>query len=192
METHEAEWLSLIKYQMTVAEEQAKQPSPLNSLAISTLHDAVESMLNLVAQATRAEVKGNRPDFLQIFDAIDKTLDPTGIAGDRAAMAAMNTTRVAFKHHGSRPDERTLQRHLARASEFVTGLCQTVFDTSFDDVPLLLFVTQSGVRQELEAADRCRAAGDWVVAMQHLWKAFDALVESCESSKTSVESPIVV
>ena len=38
------EWLSAIRYLSDLAENQAKEPEPLNAVSISTIHDAVESM----------------------------------------------------------------------------------------------------------------------------------------------------
>ncbi len=44
------EWLSIVRYQSDLAENQAKEPEPLNAVSISTIHDAVESMLSLIAE----------------------------------------------------------------------------------------------------------------------------------------------
>jgi hypothetical protein len=58
----ETEWLSLIRYQLLMAIEQSRAPSPLNGLAINTLQDCVEAMLSLVAQSIGANLK-SRTDF---------------------------------------------------------------------------------------------------------------------------------
>jgi len=62
------EWLSLVRYQSDLAENQAKEPEPLNAVSISTIHDAVESMLSLIAEAH--QVATSSKDFAKLFDTV--------------------------------------------------------------------------------------------------------------------------
>lgn len=181
---HQAEWLSLIGYQLRTARAQADQAAPLNALAISSLHDAVESLLSLSAESLGANVK-NRADFIQLFDAVGDALTrPASVAGHRSAMNALNQARVGFKHHGNRVDEQTLRRHFANAENFLADLTDAVFSVRLEDVSLLLFIRDPKVRQRLESAGDNWANGNHHEAMQDLWIAFDELVTDYQARKS--------
>ena len=62
------EWLSIVRYQSDLAENQAKGLEPLNAVSISTIHDAVESMLSLIAEAH--QVATSSKDFARLFDTV--------------------------------------------------------------------------------------------------------------------------
>lgn len=181
---HQAEWLSLISYQLRTARAQAQQPAPLNSLTISALHDAVESLLSLCAESLGANVK-SRADFIQLFDAVEAALaPPASISGHRSGMNALNQARVGFKHHGNRADERTLRRHLANGENFLADLTSTVFSVRLEDVSLLLFIRNDGAREKLESVGTWWRSGDFQEAMQDLWLAFDELVTDYQARKS--------
>ncbi len=85
------EWLSLIRYQVLTAEEQSRQPAPSSVLAINTIQDAVEAILSLTLQH-RGGVVRNKPDFLQLFDAVMDSLGkPDTLVAFRPSLVAMNT-----------------------------------------------------------------------------------------------------
>lgn len=181
---HQAEWLSLIAYQLRTARAQVQQPAPLNVLAISSLHDAVESLLSLCSEALGANVK-NRADFIQLFDAVEVRLaELPSISGHRSAMNALNQARVGFKHHGNRADELTLKRHLANGENFLSDLAGAVFSVRLDEVSLLLFIRNEKVRQYVDNAGARWAAGERHEAMQDLWLAFDDLVTDYQARKS--------
>jgi len=104
------EWLSLIRYEALVAEEQSRLGRPLSSLAINTVQDAVESILSLAVQTLGGNV-ASRPDFLQLFDAASSLDTSNSLSPFRAALQAMNNARVSFKHHGNSPSDTSIGRH---------------------------------------------------------------------------------
>lgn len=65
LEREYIEWLSVIRYLSDLAENQAKEPEPLNAVSISTIHDAVESMLSLIAEAHQVATPSK--DFAKLF-----------------------------------------------------------------------------------------------------------------------------
>lgn len=179
----EAEWLSLLRYQLSVALEQARMPAPLNALAINTLQDSVEGLLALAADHLRASVK-NRADFLQLFDAVVAETDAgDNLAGFRQAVASMNTARVGFKHHGNAPSDPTIRRHVDRAREFMEALTESAFGRPLESVGLLLFVQNEDVRKYLEEARARWSSGDRPQAMHALRQGFDQLVRDFEQRK---------
>jgi hypothetical protein len=178
----ESEWLSLVRYQLAVAREQCSAPPPLNALGINQLQDGVESLLAASAEHLHVPLK-NRPEFLAVFDAVAVTLGPTSaLPGHRAAMAALNTARVNFKHHGNAPANTTLMRHLDRALDFAEVLTVEAFGISLDAVSLLLFVRCVEARQHLEQA-KAMWPQNRTEATQELRLAYDTLVRDFESRK---------
>lgn len=184
LEPHHVQRLSLIRYQLKTSQSQASMPEPLNAVAISTLHDAVESLLGLCGEVCLADVR-NKADFTQIFDAVNLKLPAElSIAGHRAAMLSLNNARVGFKHQGNQLGQSTMDRHLSNAAAFLRDLSHAALGVEFDKVSLLLFVTNTRVRQTLEAAETHWKAGEPREAFMELWTAFDVLVRDYENAKS--------
>lgn len=183
LQRHEAERLSLVRYQLMVADGQAKQPSPLNSLALGSMQDAVESMLGLIVERERVAVS-NRNDFLQMFDAVAKKIegDPP-ISGFRPGAAAMNLARVNFKHHGNQAESGTIARHLSNSEELVQVMAERVFSVPLEAISLLLFVRDAKARRHLEVAQSNWNSSKSQGAMDELKLAFDRLIRDYESRK---------
>jgi len=170
------EWLSLIRYQLSVAREQSRLGRPMSALAINAMQDAVESALSLVVQSRGGNLS-NRPDFLQLFDAaIVNGADAERLNAFRPAMNALNTARVGFKHHGNAPHDSVPTRHLVRSQEFVTALAQEVFEVNLEDISLLVFVKGTEAREHLLAAQDLWSRGEHRDAVERLRLAFDELV----------------
>ena len=182
LEQHQIKWLSLIRYQLEMAEAQAEQPEPLNVLAISTTHDAVESMLSLVVEVRHVDVK-SKADFIATFDAVNRAIGET-IGGHRSQMNALNSVRVSFKHHGNRAEEQTIRRHLTNARTFLRVLAREGLDVNFDEVSLLLFISNEQVRSLLQSAKGNWSAGQRETAFQNVRLAFDELVRDYERRKS--------
>lgn len=183
LQQHEAERLSLVRYQLMVAEQQARQPVPLSSLALGSMQDAVEATLGLVIEREHVAIS-NRNDFLKLFDAVaDKLGGDPPIAGFRPGVAAMNLARVNFKHHGNQAESGTISRHLGNSRQLIELLIDRVFGIQMDTVSLLLFVRDAEVRTHLELAQSNWNSGRTQAAMGELKLAFDRLVRDYELRK---------
>jgi hypothetical protein len=180
---HEAEWLSLVRYQALSAVELSRQPSPLGGTAINGLQDAVEAFLRLCVEHLHVTVSP-RSEFLQVFDAVDQHPSVNGaLGGHRAGLLALNQARVGFKHHGNVPSPATMERARVNAQAFLDEACQLALDQRFDDVSLTAFVRDQEARQLVEAASTAWANGDADGAMVSLRLAFDRLVRDYEQRK---------
>jgi hypothetical protein len=180
----EAEWLSLVRYQMMVARQQAQQPAPLNSLALNLMQDAVESMIGLVAEHLLVPVK-NKSDFIQIFDAVAAEVkSEPPMSGFRQSAVAMNGARVNFKHNNNQAERSTIERHLNNAANLVEMLTETVFGTPLSEVSLLLFVRDAEARSHLAEAQKYWQNGEQAASMQNIRLAFDRLVRDFETRKS--------
>jgi hypothetical protein len=172
---HEAEWLSLVRYQALSSVELSRQPPPLGGTAINGLQDAVEAFLRLCVEHLHVTVSKNS-DFLQVFDAVDKYPSVNGaLGGHRAGLHALNQARVGFKHHGNVPSAATMERARVNAQVFLDQACQLVLGLRLDDVSLTAFIRDDEARQLAEAASTAWANGDVEEAMVSLRLAFDRL-----------------
>lgn len=180
------EWLSIVRYQSDLAENQAKEPEPLNAVSISTIHDAVESMLSLIAEAHQVATKSK--DFAKLFDTVSDQMKTQGgdLSGHRSAMIALNSARVGFKHHGNQSNKQTIDRHIANGLNFLADAAEQGLNTPFAEVSLLDFVRDPKVREYIRRADDCSsdAAEDRMLAFQYLRLGFETLVQGYQQSKS--------
>jgi hypothetical protein len=180
---HEAEWLSLIRYQALSAVELSRQPSPLGGTAINGLQDAIEAFLRLCAEHLRTKVT-DKMDFYQLFDAVDTQQSVDGaLSGHRSGLTALNKARVGFKHHGNVPNPTTMERARANTQAFLEEACLLVLKQRFDDVSLTAFVRDDEARQLVDAASTASMSGNHVEAMVSLRRAFDRVVRDYEQRK---------
>jgi hypothetical protein len=180
---HEAEWLSLIRYQALSAVELSHQPSPLGGTAINGLQDAVEAFLRLCVEHLQVNVSP-KSEFLQVFDAVDKHSSVNGaLGGHRAGLLAVNQARVGFKHHGNVPSPTTIERARVNAQAFLEQACQVVLGQRLEDISLTAFIRDHEARQLVEAANTASANGDAGKAMTSLRLAFDRVVRDYEQRK---------
>lgn len=93
--------LAFIKYLLSLARNQAKQPEPMACSSILVYHDAIELFLQLSCE--RLNVKTNeREQFLDYWDHLNLALKPRELPS-RESMKKFNKSRVALKHHGTMP-----------------------------------------------------------------------------------------
>lgn len=181
-----AEWLSIVRYQSDLAENQAKEPEPLNAVSISTVHDAVESMLCLIAEAH--QISSSHKDFARLFDAVSDHLKTQGsdVSGHRGAMIALNTARVGFKHHGNQSNKQTIDRHITNSLNFLADAAEQGLGTPFAEVSLLGFVRDANVREYIQRADKCSfgVIEGRTLAFEYLRVAFEELVRGYQQSKS--------
>ena len=184
LQQHQVETLSLVRYQLETARGQSTQPSPLNVLALSTVHDALEAALGLCVEVYNVDV-ASKATFLDVFNAVNKRLpgeNPLG--GYRAQLIPLNQDRVNFKHHGSRPAATTIQRHLNSAADLLAELSRVAFGVELSQVSLVGLVANESVRTTLQSAQAQWLTGEHREAFCSLWIAFDDLIDDYQSSKS--------
>lgn len=180
----ELQRLVLIRYQLLQAERQALQPPPLDSLAVGTVHDAVESMLWLVCGHDRLSVRGTA-DFMTLFDAVTKGhSEGSSLAGLRSRTDSLNSARVNLKHKGNLAGSATITQHLQTGDLIVSMLCQSAFQLEIRTVSLHLLVQDDEARTHLAESVRHWEAGNAEEALQRLRLAFDRLIKDFEERKT--------
>jgi hypothetical protein len=162
--------LSLVGYLLRDAEEQARQPPPLCSLALLSIHDAVEMFLDVAAEATSAPVSKRRDfkEYWQVFAALDP---PIRLPMQRA-MDKLNTARVGLKHHGQRTTLDQIHQHLFAAEEFLDEACSLCFGLPLSDVSLVALIKSDRVRELLSTAATAMQEGDLEEALVNIAIAF--------------------
>ena len=179
----QVEWLALVRYQLLLAQQQLDLPAPANSVALNTIQDAVESLLNLVAQSIGAPLK-SKADFSQVFDGVMATLSsPDSLVAFRPSIISLNSARVSFKNHGNLAAAGIIARHVSRGNEFCIELTREALQQDLEFASLLSFVKNDEGKKFLVEAVAHRERHELVSAAGELRKAFDQLVRDYTQSK---------
>jgi hypothetical protein len=178
----QVQWLALIRYQVSVADQQSRQPMPLSMLGINTLHDAVESMLGLIVEVQNLpEPKGNGT-FMELFGTV--TADQPGLSGHRGKVRDLNDTRNGFKHHNRYADAGMIERLRVNGADFLAEAARIVLDVDLATISLTALITEQIPRLLVERAEKHWRDGEGDEALADLRRAFDAQVKSYERSKS--------
>jgi hypothetical protein len=182
---HQAQWLSMVRYQTLVARQQSSAPAPLSSLALNTMQDAAESMLKLCGEQLGADI-GTRDDFDTMLGKVaSKTDAADNISAYASSLRAMNRARVNFKHNGNRADDSTVRQHMDSVQAAISALSLSVFGIELNAVSLLMLVSNAAVRARLQTAQDFRASGEHAESMADLAQAFHELLGDYERRKSS-------
>lgn len=174
------EWLSLIRYQARQGDEQSRAPLPLSTLSINVMQDAVEALLNLIAEHNDIELR-RRTVFDQLFDDVAARFP--ALAHHRAPLLALNTARVGFKHYGNEVRETTIERRRGDAMDFMVDATRVALGQDFESISMTAFVRDSQARGNVEAASTMWTSGDSIGALSQLRLGFDRLVRDYEMRK---------
>lgn len=167
------ERLAIIRHQISYAQEQVRQPSPIHQLALNTMQDFVESSLHVVAESHKISTNGNA--FDKLLENVVKAFPKTGLSGYTVLMKSMNKARVNFKHHGNSSDVREVTSHLTESIEFVRELTKQAYGVDLDSISVAAFIQNEKVKHHLEESDEQWQAGD-EKAMFNMRIAFDELI----------------
>lgn len=167
------ERLAIIRHQISYAQEQVRQPSPMHQLALNTMQDFVESSLHVVAESHKITVNGSA--FDNLLENVTKKFPETELSGYTVLMKSMNKARVNFKHHGNSSDIREVTAHLTESIEFVRELTKRAYGLDLDSISIVAFIQNEKVKQHLEESEKQWQAGD-EKAMFNMRIAFDKLI----------------
>lgn len=163
--------LAFIRYLHRLGDNQAQLPDPQSAVSLLMLHDAVESLLLLVADHYGVAAAK--------FEDYWKVLGPRvpgGLTGFRG-MQRLHRSRNDFKHNGVLPSSATISLAGTDAATFMAATVQAVFGVDYADVSMVDVVGQPTVRAELRAAETEHAGGNTQLAMVKLRDAFNELFE---------------
>jgi hypothetical protein len=149
-------------------------------------HDAVESFLLMTAEHLGAPA-------IQQFEKYWDALKPSKLSGGvdlpvQQGMKRLNKQRVALKHHGSQPNQATIELAKNDTDAFLTATSQLVFGQDYNAVSMSSVIPQQGVRDLAVQADGAIASGDYVSAMTALVDAWEELFNPWPRTTTNEDS----
>lgn len=177
----ESRRLALAKYLLRLGVGQSRQPEPLCSIALLSLHDATELFLQLAAEHVDAKTSKNT-EFLGYWDAIQNKLDAKTLP-KRESMKQLNAARVSLKHHGVLPARAHLGEFSMMVEAFFAETAQIVFDVEFDSISLADFIDCEECRLELKRAEACAIEDEHGKGLTACAKSLDSLVRDYEDRK---------
>ena len=142
--------LALARYLLQHAETVIKHPQPLCSVALLSMHDGIEMVLDLLAEAANASIATGR-DFASFWKGLKNCPNPVHLPLERQ-MTRLNQARVALKHHGQRPSRDQLITHLDNAKAFTEDVCDKNFATSLLEISQVELIENEQVRNLLKEA----------------------------------------
>jgi hypothetical protein len=165
--------LAHIRYVHSLGIEQSRLPDPLSSTALLMFHDAVESFLLMTAEHLGAPA-------IQEFEKYWDALRPPKLSGGvdlpvQQGMKRLNRQRVALKHHGSQPNQTTIELIKSDTDAFLTAASLLVFGQDYNAVSMSSVIPQKVVRELAVQADTAAATGDYLSAMIALGDAWEEL-----------------
>jgi hypothetical protein len=181
MTPNETRRLAFIKYLLTLANQQVKQPEPLANVALLQFHDATELFLHLAAEHLNVTIP-QRTNFMDYWGHIGPQVAPAGLP-QQASMSRLTRARNDLKHAGIMPSRQDLQGFAEATNRFFEDATPLVFGQSLDSVSLVDFVACEPARQHLEDAVQGREAGDAIRAINGALQAFNALLGDYEDRK---------
>jgi len=141
-------------------------------IAVLLLHDAAELLMIVILDHLKINVPKKR-EFMDFWGAVKQSGRPE--PPDKAAMEALNTIRVSFKHKGITPNPKEVLDCVTRTRGFFENVLATYCDISFSDVSLIDLVPDELVRSMLRDAQRKFKAGDKDHAIADLRLIFDSM-----------------
>jgi hypothetical protein len=133
------------------AEQQIALPAPRQCLALLSLHDAIEMLLDTAAEAASLPL-GKMREFKDYWRIFAPPNSPIKLPLERA-MEKINTARVALKHHGQRPTSDQLIDYLVTAKNFIDEVCPTLFGVALYEISMSNLVKDEHTRNLLKSAE---------------------------------------
>jgi hypothetical protein len=178
--------LAWIRYLFGIAEQQCAFPEELRSIAILSMHDAVELFLHLAAQHANVPLsKARKVEFGEYFSEITKA-NPALKLSRQQQMKQLNTARVGLKHDGVRPIGRDVEEFRVQVSRFLIENTILVFRVSLEDVSVIDLIRFPMTRDALRGAESAMARGEFFRAMIGIVSGFDSLIGEYEREAKAV------
>ncbi|WP_062387010.1 hypothetical protein [Demequina iriomotensis] len=171
--------LSLVKYQLETARQQAGAPAPLGNLALNTMQDAVEAAFALAAH--RLDVKVSTELDKTVGDVVAALDSPQGWQGRKERLKTVNKARVGFKHHGIRAEPDIILDYLRAAEDSCSAIVREVYDVELGELSLIVLVTNARARGWLQTSRQLRDAGELRLSIGDLSAAFATLAKDARA-----------
>jgi len=176
--------LAFIRYLYTVGLQQSRQPEPLNSSAILTLHDSVELFLQLASEFLNAHPKANQ-DFNGYWDILRPHVPNGGQLTQKESMGRLNEARAGLKHRGIWPNKGVIDGLTVSVTAFFDENTTTVFGVKFDELSMVDLVRYPKTRKNLKEAEALVSKNELHQAIEKIAIGFVHLIDEYEETKRS-------
>jgi hypothetical protein len=148
--------LALARYLLQHARTLKENRTPLNSLALLSMHDAIEMVLDVLAETANVAIPtgANFNAYWTVFNASSVHLPL------ERQMKRLNAARVALKHHGQRPSGDQLVAHLDNATAFIEDVCDKNFGMALSELSMVELIKNDKVRTLIKEAQEAIARND--------------------------------
>ncbi len=182
--------LAFAKYLLATGIEKTKQPEPLATAGLLSLHDAVEFANHVAVEHLNANLP-KRADFLDYWDVLDQVLSPKVIP-HRATMERLNKARVALKHHGTMPSRLDLESFVETARRFFMEMFPLVFGLDFHSVSMVEFIASPKAKSHVKLAQDHLRGGTLSDGFNEAAAAFSELLFDFEkNTKDEMGRPLI-
>jgi hypothetical protein len=168
--------LRMAKYQLGLAHRELSSGMDFGAWQASILvHDAVETCLMALVDATGAIPKRERPDRMVLTDYPDRLEKRSGGRPffDARAIEDVAEMRNPAKHRGQYPSASDVDRLVSRLRDVLNQNCKIYLDgLTLDEVSLADMIERPELRDLVKAAETHIEAArftDAVVALEHCW-----------------------
>lgn len=176
--------MAFIRYLYTVGLQQSRQPEPLNSSAILTLHDGVELFLQLASEFLDAHPKANQ-DFNGYWDILRSHVPNGGQLTQKESMGRLNEARTGLMHRGIWPNKGVIDSLTVSVTAFFDENTTTVFGVKFDELSMVDLVRYPKTRKNLKEAEALISKNGLHQAIEKIAIAFVHLIDEYEETKLS-------
>lgn len=168
------ERLIFVKYLLRQAEQNKNLERPLSSTSILTLHDAVESFLQLAFEQLTGKSKPSGHLILDTYaDRINEVLlTEKKIQINKAFIKRINELRNQLKHSTIFIDQKNIQNLYSETEIFLIDFSSTIFNLPFENISLLNLIKSGVVKDYLSEAKKNIQKKSFQAAIFSIGKAF--------------------
>ncbi len=173
----EARRLAFIKYVLSLANAQTRQPELLAGVAVLHYHDAVDLFLQLAAGHYNLDVH-QRASIMEYFEPISKALGSDGPLPHRESIRRLSRVRDNLKHAGVPPPRVSIDEFERTVNRFFEQTVPLVFNgQTLDSISMIDFIQSPTARDRLKQAELARETDGLAAGLTHCAVAFDSLVK---------------
>ena len=182
------ERLIFVKYLFSQARIQKNIERPMSSAAILTIHDCIESFLQLCFEVKTGRAKINSNNILDTYsEEINKILkeeDKSLI--NKAYIKRINDLRNQLKHSTIFTDPKQIPNLFTETEIFLNDFTSLIFSFSFESISLVELIPNENIKNYLKSAQVYIESKDNQKAIWSIGKAFYEL----EKTLTKVEGKL--
>lgn len=173
--------LSLAKYLIEIGSINSKNNLPFAVTSILNFHDAIEIILDLIAEDNGYKSKYQ---FMELVNQVNEILTnhEKEIISQTGSLDKLNKKRVALKHSGSFPSKMDIQEAQIVTLGFFEEICEKYFEITPREINLIYLLNDSTTKEYLL---KVNVNDDMDNIVVNLSLAFEYLIKDFEDTKSA-------